>query len=81
MGRDLISFDLRADLEAHRPPGGHSMAFSMTLHISRPCMLCAPSRRRGLGGAGSPPCRGSGGEGGGGRRPSDTRRWGEGGGG
>ena len=34
------------------------MAVPTTLHI----MLCAPSRR-GLGGAGSPPCRGSGGEG------------------
>ena len=43
------------------------MAVPTTLHIGRPCMLCAPSRRRGLGGAGSPTCRGWGGEGGGGR--------------
>ena len=54
-GGDLILFDLSTDLEAHRPPGGRSMALATTLHIGRPCMQCTPSRVRGPGGGGVRP--------------------------
>ena len=49
-GGYLFRFDLRDDVEAHRPPGGRSMAVPTTLHIGRPCMQCTPGRIRGPGG-------------------------------
>ena len=62
---------MRADLEAHRPPRGRSMAVPTTPHIGWPYMLCAPGRSRGPG-EGRPVAvpwvgRGGGREGGGGR--------------
>ena len=46
-----LDLDLVADLTAHRPPGGCSMASLPALYIGRPCNVrCTPrAERTGLG--------------------------------